>query len=226
MIRLEKVERTFQVGDQLVTALNKVDLNIESGEYISIMGPSGSGKSTLLNILGLLDQPTGGHYLLDNKDVTSLTEDEQAHTRQQKIGFVFQFFHLIPRLTAEANIELPMMLAGIPETERKERIHTLLKAIGLENRADHRPDQLSGGQLQRIAIARATVMLPSVLLADEPTGNLDQHSGTEIINLLEELNIKGLTLIIVTHDINIGKRAHRRIQLVDGVISSDESGAS
>ncbi|MDH5435744.1 MAG: ABC transporter ATP-binding protein [Gammaproteobacteria bacterium] len=222
MIRLEKVERTFQVGDQLVTALNKVDLDIQAGEYISIMGPSGSGKSTLLNILGLLDQPTGGRYMLDGKDVTSLTEDEQAHTRQQKIGFVFQFFHLIPRLTAAANIELPMILAGIPEAERKERIHTLLKAIGLENRADHRPAQLSGGQLQRIAIARAAVMQPKVLLADEPTGNLDQHSGSEIINLLEELNGNGLTLIVVTHDINIGRRAHRHIQIVDGIISSDD----
>jgi putative ABC transport system ATP-binding protein len=224
MIRLEKVERIFQVGDQKVTALNKVDLSIEAGEYISIMGPSGSGKSTLLNMLGLLDRPTSGHYLLDGKDVTSLSNDEQAFTRQQKIGFVFQFFHLIPRLTAEANIELPMILAGIPEQERKERTQNVLKAIGLENRADHRPDQLSGGQLQRIAIARATIMQPKVLLADEPTGNLDQHSGTEIIQLLEELNNNGLTLIIVTHDMNIGKRARRRIRIVDGKISADESG--
>jgi putative ABC transport system ATP-binding protein len=222
MIQLENIERLFQVGDQTVHALDGVNLKIATGEYIAIMGASGSGKSTLLNILGLLDRPTHGRYLLDAHDVTLLSDDEQAHVRQHRIGFVFQFFHLIPRLTAAANIELPMVLAGLPPAERSLRVERVLEAVGLTDRADHRPDQLSGGQRQRVAIARATVMEPAVLLADEPTGNLDSVSGQDVINLLEQLNRDGITLIIVTHDEEIGRRASRMIHMLDGKVISDE----
>jgi putative ABC transport system ATP-binding protein len=224
MIRLEHVHRVFQVGGQKVHALNDLMLHIGPGEYLSIMGPSGSGKSTLLNILGILDRSTSGRYLLDGTDVTSLTDDQQARTRREKIGFVFQFFHLVPRLTAEQNIELPLVLAGVPPAERKDRTGRVLQAVGLEERAHHRPEELSGGQRQRVAIARATIMEPAVLLADEPTGNLDRASGKEVIEILEHLNRKGIILIVVTHDPEIGGRAHRRIRLVDGRITSDISG--
>jgi putative ABC transport system ATP-binding protein len=224
MIRLEHVHRVFQVGGQKVHALNDLMLHIGLGEYLSIMGPSGSGKSTLLNILGILDRSTSGRYLLDGTDVTSLTDDQQARTRREKIGFVFQFFHLVPRLTAEQNIELPLVLAGVPPAERKDRTGRVLQAVGLEERAHHRPEELSGGQRQRVAIARATIMEPAVLLADEPTGNLDRASGKEVIEILEHLNRKGIILIVVTHDPEIGGRAHRRIRLVDGRITSDISG--
>jgi len=224
MIRLEHVHRVFQVGEQKVHALNDLMLHIGRGEYLSIMGPSGSGKSTLLNILGILDRSTSGRYLLDGTDVTFLTDDQQARTRREKIGFVFQFFHLVPRLTAEQNIELPRVLAGMPPAERKVRSGRLLQAVGLEERAHHRPEELSGGQRQRVAIARATIMEPAVLLADEPTGNLDRASGKEVIEILEHLNRKGIILIIVTHDPEIGGRARRQIHLVDGRITSDISG--
>jgi len=199
-------------------------LDIGQGEYLSIMGPSGSGKSTLLNILGILDRSTSGRYLLDGMDVTSLTDDQQAHTRREKIGFVFQFFHLVPRLTARQNIELPLVLAGVPPAKRKALSGRVLQAVGLEARARHRPEELSGGQRQRIAIARATIMEPAVLLADEPTGNLDRASGKEVVHILEHLNRKGIMLIIVTHDPEIGGRARRQIHLVDGRITSDISG--
>jgi len=222
MIQLENIERLFQVGDQTVHALDGVNLEIGSGEYIAMMGPSGSGKSTLLNILELLDRPTHGRYLLDSHDVTLLSDDEQAQVRQRRIGFIFQFFHLVPRLTATANVELPMVLAGLPPEERTERAARVIEAVGLTDRADHRPDQLSGGQRQRVAIARATVMGPAVLLADEPTGNLDSVSGMDIIDLLEQLNSDGITLVVVTHDEEIGRRASRRIHMVDGRITSDE----
>lgn len=224
MIRLEHVHRVFQVGGQKVHALNDLMLHIGLGEYLSIMGPSGSGKSTLLNILGILDRSTSGRYLLDGTDVTSLADDQQARTRREKIGFVFQFFHLVPRLTAEQNIELPLVLAGVPPAERKDRTGRVLQAVGLEDRAHHRPEELSGGQRQRVAIARATIMEPAVLLADEPTGNLDRASGKEVIEILENLNRKGIILIVVTHDPEIGGRAQRRIRLVDGRIASDVSG--
>ena len=224
MIRLEHVHRVFQVGEQKVHALNDLMLHIGRGEYLSIMGPSGSGKSTLLNILGILDRSTSGRYLLDGTDVTSLTDDQQARTRREKIGFVFQFFHLVPRLTAEQNIELPLVLAGMSPAVRKVRSGRLLQAVGLEERAHHRPEELSGGQRQRVAIARATIMEPAVLLADEPTGNLDRASGKEVIEILEHLNRKGIILIVVTHDPEIGGRARRRIRLVDGRITSDISG--
>lgn len=224
MIRLEHVHRVFKVGEQKVHALNDLMLHVVQGEYLSIMGPSGSGKSTLLNILGILDRSTYGRYLLDGMDVTSLTDDQQARTRREKIGFVFQFFHLVPRLTAKQNIELPLVLAGVPPAERKDLSGRVLQAVGLEARAHHRPEELSGGQRQRIAIARAIIMEPAVLLADEPTGNLDRTSGKEVIQILEHLNQKGIVLIIVTHDPEIGGRAHRQIRLVDGRITSDISG--
>jgi len=226
MIRLEQVSRIFPVGDQSVHALADVTLHIAKGEYVSIMGPSGSGKSTLLHILGLLDRPSSGRYLLDGEDVTLLDEAAQSRTRRDKIGFVFQFFHLIPRLTAAQNIALPLLLAGRPAMERERRVAQLLAATGLAERAGHRPDQLSGGQRQRVAIARAMVMSPAVLLADEPTGNLDRHSGQEIIALLEELNRQGLTLLVVTHDPELGARARRRLRMIDGRIVADSSSDS
>jgi putative ABC transport system ATP-binding protein len=222
MIELQNVSRTFTVGDQQVSALLDINMQLGDGEYLSIMGPSGSGKSTLLNLLGLLDRASDGTYLLDGGNVTDLSDEQQAHVRSQKIGFVFQSFHLVPRLTAAQNIELPMMLAGIAAEERKQRVAELIASYGLSERADHRPDQLSGGQRQRVAIARATVMNPAILLADEPTGNLDRTTGWEVLKLLEQLTERGITLVIVTHDAEIGARAQRQIHMLDGRILSDE----
>lgn len=222
MIELQNVCRTFTVGDQQVAALRDIDLRLDAGEYLSIMGPSGSGKSTLLNLLGLLDRPSSGTYLLDGGNVTDLNDEQQARVRREKIGFVFQAFHLVPRLTAAQNVELPLILAGVPAEERKQRVQTLMRNYGLAERADHRPDQLSGGQRQRVAIARATVMQPSMLLADEPTGNLDRTTGWEVLKLLESLLEQGITLVVVTHDAEIGARAGRRIHMLDGRILSDE----
>ncbi len=218
MIRLEGIHRYFEVGDQSVHALDGIDLAIAHGEYLSVMGPSGSGKSTLLNVIALLDQPSSGRYFLNDRDITQYSDDELAKVRRENIGFVFQFFHLIPRLTAAENVEMPMMLAGIDRKERQQRIEAALKQVGLSDRAGHRPDQLSGGQLQRVAIARAMIMNPGILLADEPTGNLDSKSGAEIIDLLERLNEQGVTLIVITHDQAIGGRAKRKIRIVDGKI--------
>ena len=220
MIRLENIHRYFQVGDHLVHALNGISLSIGKGEYVSVMGPSGSGKSTLLNIMALLDRPSSGSYLLNGMDVTQRSDDELARIRRENIGFVFQFFHLIPRLTAAENVEMPMILAGINAKERKQRVEAALIAVNLEDRMHHKPSQLSGGQLQRVAIARAMIMQPEVLLADEPTGNLDSKSGLEIIALLEDLNRQGVTLIIITHDQALGARASRRIRIVDGQIET------
>ncbi len=220
MIRLEDIHRYFQVGEQTVHALDGIDLAIAHGEYLSVMGPSGSGKSTLLNVIALLDQPSSGRYFLNDRDITQYSDDELAKVRRENIGFVFQFFHLIPRLTAAENVEMPMMLAGIDRKERQQRIETALKQVGLSDRAGHRPDQLSGGQLQRVAIARAMIMNPGILLADEPTGNLDSKSGAEIIDLLERLNEQGVTLIVITHDQAIGGRAKRKIRIVDGKIEA------
>ena len=222
MIELQNVSRIFTVGEQQVAALREVNLNFGAGEYISIMGPSGSGKSTLLNLLGLLDRPSSGIYLLDRGDVTDLDDAQQAQVRREKIGFVFQSFHLVPRLTAAQNVELPMILAGIPAEERKARVQVLMQNYGLADRTDHKPDQLSGGQRQRVAIARATVMNPTVLLADEPTGNLDRATGWEVLKLLEGLRERGITLVVVTHDAEIGARAQRQIHMLDGRIVSDE----
>lgn len=221
MIELREVSRIFTVGGQEVRAIDRVSLTIASGEYLSIMGPSGSGKSTLLNILGLLDTPNSGTYFLQGQDVTRLGDTELAATRNRTIGFIFQFFHLIPRLTAQQNIELPLLLAGIPRRERTDRSLPLIEAFGLAARRHHRPDELSGGQRQRVAIARAVINKPALLLADEPTGNLDRHSGSDIIELMEQLNRDGLTLVVVTHDPEIGERARRQIRVVDGRIASD-----
>jgi putative ABC transport system ATP-binding protein len=225
MIHLAGIERVFQVGDEAVHALRDVNLSVGAGEHIAIMGPSGSGKSTLLNIIGLLDRPDKGIYQLEGVDTTELTDQQQAEVRGHKIGFIFQFFHLVPRLTATENVELPLVLAGMDPEERKTRVQGVLKALGLSERAKHRPDQLSGGQRQRVAIARATVMEPRLILADEPTGNLDRASGQEVVLILEDLNKKGMTIIMVTHDPDLGRRASRRIQMVDGRISEDK-GAS
>ncbi len=221
MIQFENVSRSFLVGDQQVAALRDINLSIAAGDYVSIMGPSGSGKSTLLNLIGLLDRPSSGTYKLDGGNVTELDDKQQARVRSEKIGFVFQSFHLVPRLTAAMNIELPLILAGIPVAERKVRVAQLLENYGLNDRADHRPDQLSGGQRQRVAIARATSMHPAVLLADEPTGNLDQTTGREVINLLEKLTEQNVTLIMVTHDPAIGGRAKRQLHMVDGQITNE-----
>ena len=221
MIELAEIHRDFLVGDQVVHALDDVTLTIESGEYVSIMGPSGSGKSTLLNLLGLLDRPTSGVYCLNGQDVTSLSDIEQAQVRNREIGFVFQMFHLVPRLTAAENVELPLMLAGMLPDERKTKVADTLEDLGLTDRSHHKPDQLSGGQRQRVAIARATVTEPKVLLADEPTGNLDHKSGTDVIRILEQLNERGITLIMVTHDPEMGQRARRQLRMMDGRLHSD-----
>ncbi len=226
MIRLKNVCRDFQVGDQVVHALDHVDLEIKPGEYISIMGPSGSGKSTLLNILGLLDRPNSGTYWLNGTDVSSLDDNALAEQRQQHIGFIFQSYHLIPRLNALENVELPLLLAGAPVTSRRARAREALESVGLASRLNHRPDQLSGGERQRVAIGRAIVMKPGLLLADEPTGNLDSRSGGEVIEIIEQLNRDGISLMVVTHDIDIGRRARRHIALRDGKIVKDEGGNS
>lgn len=218
MISLEGLDRVFRVGEEEVHALRSVTMKVEAGEYIAIMGPSGSGKSTLLNILGLLDRPDRGVYRLAGENVSGLDEDSQARVRSCEIGFVFQFFHLVPRLTAAANVELPMILAGIDPAVRRDKVTSALSAFGLSDRAAHLPAQLSGGQRQRVAIARATIMEPRLILADEPTGNLDQVSGGEVIHILEDLNRQGITLIMVTHDQAIGARASRQVRMVDGRI--------
>ena len=223
MIKLQNIHRNFQVGDQVVHALDDINLEIAQGEYLSVMGPSGSGKSTLLNLLGLLDRPSSGQYMLNDRNVTELSEQETARTRNQNIGFVFQAFHLIPRLTAAENIELPLILAGIDPEQRKPRVAAALETMHLSDRAHHKPEQLSGGQRQRVAIARATITEPSVLLADEPTGNLDQKSGHDVIETLEALNQRGITLIVVTHDAAIGDRSQRWIKMLDGRIQSDSN---
>ncbi|MCK4585941.1 MAG: ABC transporter ATP-binding protein [Gammaproteobacteria bacterium] len=222
MITLENIQRIFPVGDQQVHALRDINLHIKPGEYVSIMGPSGSGKSTLLNLLGLLDHANSGTYRLAGDDITSLSDEQHAQLRRERIGFVFQFFHLIPRLTAAQNIELPLTLSGIPPEQRHQRAHDALTAMGIADRADHRPDQLSGGQRQRVAIARATIMNPDLILADEPTGNLDRASGSEVVDILEALNQNGKTLLVVTHDPELGARSRRLLHMVDGEIVSDE----
>ena len=221
MIELRDVDRHFQVGDQLVRALDDVTLTIADGEYVSIMGPSGSGKSTLLNVIGLLDRPTDGHYVLDGRETTELDDDALADVRARRIGFIFQSFHLVPRLTAFENVELPMVLAGQVPASRRARADEVLAALSLTDRAHHRPDQLSGGQRQRVAIARAMVMRPTVLLADEPTGNLDHVSGAEVLAALESLNAGGISLIVVTHDDEVAARSRRQIRMRDGRIVHD-----
>ena len=226
MIELIDIHRDFQVGGQTVHALDGVTLTINSGDYVSIMGPSGSGKSTLLNLLGLLDRPTAGSYRLNGQDVTALGDIRQAQVRNREIGFVFQMFHLVPRLTAAANVELPLILAGVPPEERRPRVARALADMHLTDRSHHKPEQLSGGQRQRVAIARATVTEPRVLLADEPTGNLDHGSSQDVIRILEELNARGITLIMVTHDPEMGQRAGRRLHMLDGRMRAERDGAA
>lgn len=221
MIRLNGIERIFTVGDEQVYALRKVDLAVRPGEYLSIMGPSGSGKSTMLNILGLLDRPDKGSYRLEDRDTTELSDRQQAQVRRHRIGFIFQFFHLVPRLTAAENVELPLSLAGVDPSERKKRVAAALERLGLSERAKHRPDQLSGGQRQRVAIARATIMKPALILADEPTGNLDRASGKDVIETIEALNAEGMTVVMVTHDPELGRRTRRQVQMMDGRIVTD-----
>ncbi|NQD94899.1 ABC transporter ATP-binding protein [Pseudomonas sp. CrR25] len=216
MIRLRGLSRSFQVGEQRVMGLDGLDLAVDAGDYLAVMGPSGSGKSTLLNILGLLDAPDGGEYWLNGEATAALGEARRAELRSRWIGFVFQAYHLIPRLTALENIELPMLLAGIEASVRQQRCRELAERLGLGNRLEHRPGELSGGQRQRVAIARAMAMRPELLLADEPTGNLDSHAGAEVFDLLEELNAEGLTLILVTHDAALAARARRQLRLCDG----------
>ena len=225
LIRLDAVRRRFTLGGTEVAALDHVSLRVAEGEYLAVMGRSGSGKSTLLNVLGLLDRPDEGQYWLGGQDIATLSEPALAPLRGHRIGFVFQSFHLIPRLTARENVELPLMLCGVLPAERHRRSQQLLGELGLENRADHRPAELSGGQRQRVAIARAMAMAPRLILADEPTGNLDSRSGEEVITLLEGLNREqGITLVVVTHDPRLGERAGRRILMNDGRISSDSGG--
>ena len=221
MIQFSSVSREFEVGEERVHALRNIDLEIKDGEYAAIMGPSGSGKSTMLNILGLLDRADQGQYFLNGEDTTLLTEKKRASLRRRQFGFVFQSFHLVPRMTAAQNVELPLNLDGVPPRERRQRVRDALDAMGLSDRAHHRPSPLSGGQRQRVAIARATITQPGVLLADEPTGNLDTKSGQEVIQALEVLNQRGITLIIITHNPAIGDRARRRIHMQDGSIEDD-----
>ncbi len=223
MIALRGIERRFRVGDEMVHALAGIDLDIPTGDYLSGVGLSGSGKSTLLNVLGLLDRPSSGSYRFEGIETTTLAEEARARIRRERIGFVFQAFHLIGRLSAADNIALPLVLEGVPPEERRRRVDEVLDALDLTDRADHLPDQLSGGQRQRVAIGRAVVMRPALLLADEPTGNLDQRAGAEVIALLERLNTEGITLVVVTHDAAIGERARRRVHMLDGHIHSDHA---
>ncbi|WP_432455649.1 MULTISPECIES: ABC transporter ATP-binding protein [unclassified Agarivorans] len=222
MIKLTQVDRRFKLGEQLINGLKQINLTIQAQEYVAVMGPSGSGKSTLLNVLGLLDRPDSGQYQLQGQDTAAMNERQLAYLRSTAIGFIFQSFHLVPRLTAMENIELPLILAGITPHIRQQKVSQLLSQLDLTARAEHRPEQLSGGQRQRVAIARAMVMNPALLLADEPTGNLDSHAGGEVIELLERLNREtGITLVVVTHDLSLGERARRMLQMADGAIIQD-----
>ena len=226
VIRLERVMRSYQVGDSEVHAVDGVSLEIRRGEFVALMGPSGSGKSTLLNLLGCLDTPTSGTYVLDGEAVQGLSEDRLAEVRQRKIGFIFQAYHLVPRMTAARNVELPLIFAGVEPKVRRERVRRALESVGLTHRLSHRPDQLSGGERQRVAIARAMVMEPSILLADEPTGNLDTRSGDEIVALLERLNAGGLTIVLVTHDPRVAAHAARVLRMRDGKLVEGEADSS
>ncbi|QIB27467.1 ABC transporter ATP-binding protein [Caloranaerobacter azorensis] len=221
MIKLEGLTKVYKMGNVSVTALKDINLNIEKEEFIAIMGPSGSGKSTLMNILGCLDKPTKGKYILDGVSIQGLNDDELAMIRNRKIGFVFQAFNLLSRTTALKNVELPMMYAGVSAKERRKRAIELLEKVGLGDRINHKPNEMSGGQRQRVAIARALVNNPAIILADEPTGNLDTKSGEEIMDIFENLNKEGVTIVIVTHEPDIAQKAKRVVTFRDGVIIED-----
>jgi putative ABC transport system ATP-binding protein len=221
VIRIERITKHYWMGDTLIQALRGVNLTIQRNEYLAIMGPSGSGKSTLMNMLGCLDTPSSGRYEFSGKDVANMEDDELAEIRNRQIGFVFQTFNLLPRSTSLQNVELPLIYAGIPSAERRARAEVALQAVGLGDRMEHKPNELSGGQRQRVAIARALVNRPSIILADEPTGNLDSRTGEEIMAVLEDLYQQGNTLVLVTHEEEIAEHARRIVRLRDGLIESD-----
>lgn len=221
VIKIRGIKRDFPLGQEVVKVLKGIDLDIEKGEYVALMGPSGSGKSTLMNLLGCLDTPTSGSYMLNGKDVSNMTDDELAEIRNTEIGFVFQTFNLLPRTTALENVALPMIYAGATKGQRAERASEVLTDVGLADRMDHKPNQLSGGQRQRVAVGRALVNKPSIILADEPTGNLDSKTSAEIMDLFDEIHAAGNTVIIVTHEEDIAEHAHRVIRLMDGMVESD-----
>ncbi|MBD0725014.1 macrolide ABC transporter ATP-binding protein [Flavobacterium sp. L1I52] len=223
LIKISNIKRNFELGDETVYVLKGINLEIHKGEYVALMGPSGSGKSTLMNLLGCLDTPTSGTYILNGKDVSQMKDDELAEIRNKEIGFVFQTFNLLPRTTALDNVALPMIYAGYPKPERNKRAIEVLKQVNLSDRMDHQPNQLSGGQRQRVAVARALVNKPSIILADEPTGNLDSKTSIEIMNLFNDIHANGNTVILVTHEEEIAAYAHRVIRLRDGMIESDTS---
>lgn len=222
IVRLENVSKIYTMDKVQVPVLHGISLEIYKGEFVSVMGPSGSGKSTIMNLIGCLDRPTSGEVYLDGKNVSTLSEDKLAEMRRRKIGFVFQQFNLIPRLNALENVELPMWFAGVAKAKRTSRAGELLRAVGLEHRLKHKPTELSGGERQRVAIARALANNPEIILADEPTGNLDMKSGEEIINLLQKLNAEGRTVLIVTHELEYARRAQRMIKLRDGLVEGME----
>jgi putative ABC transport system ATP-binding protein len=222
VIKIRNITRDFHLGQEIVKVLKGIDIDIEKGEYVAFMGPSGSGKSTLMNLLGCLDTPTSGSYILNGKDVSKMTDDELAEIRNKEIGFVFQTFNLLPRTTALDNVALPMVYAGATKKERTARAEKVLTDVGLADRMDHKPNQLSGGQRQRVAVGRALVNHPSIILADEPTGNLDSKTSVEIMNLFDDIHKSGNTVILVTHEEDIAEHAHRIIRLRDGIVESDE----
>lgn len=222
VIHIRNIVRNFQMGQEIVYVLKGIDLDIQRGEYVAIMGPSGSGKSTLMNLLGCLDTPTSGQYVLNGKDVSQLSDDQLAEIRNKEIGFVFQTFNLLPRTTAIDNVALPMIYAGASKSERTERAKEVLASVGLADRMDHKPNELSGGQRQRVAVGRALVNKPSIILADEPTGNLDSKTSLEILQLFDEIHQAGNTVIVVTHEEDVAERAKRVIRLRDGIIESDK----
>jgi putative ABC transport system ATP-binding protein len=226
LIGITDISKVYKIGTETIYALQKIDLNIYKNEYVALMGPSGSGKSTLMNILGCLDTPTGGEYILNNNSVAKMTDNELAEVRNKEIGFVFQTFNLLPRNSTLENVALPLVYAGMPKAQREERAKEVLEQVGLGNRMQHKPNELSGGQRQRVAIARALVNKPAIILADEPTGNLDSKTSVEIMGLFEEIHKKGNTIILVTHEEDIALHAHRIVRLKDGLVESDKPNTS
>lgn len=222
IIQLQSIEKNYYLGSIVVTALRSISVNIERNEYVAIMGPSGSGKSTLMNLIGCLDTPTGGTYILNGTDVSQMEDNQLAEIRNQEIGFIFQTFNLLPRYTALENVMLPMVYAGVNKQVRTERAKEVIESVQLTDRMDHKPNELSGGQRQRVAVARALVNNPSIILADEPTGNLDSKTSLDIMRLLDEIHEKGNTIILVTHEEEIARHAHRIIRLIDGEVAKDE----